>query len=85
MQPRKFASLRHCFGGAVVWFIVLMARLVFPTPMITRCEPGERMSASGTNRTFASPHLKVRLRADSGRSVPNVSFRAENRRYSRGR
>ena len=25
------------------------------------------------------------LRADSGRSVPNVSFRAENRRYSRGR
>jgi len=48
MQPRKFASLRHCFGGAVVWFIVLMARLVFPAPMITRREPGERMSPSGT-------------------------------------
>ena len=42
-------------------------------------------SIVGTNRTFASLRLKVRLRADSGRSVPNVSFRAENRRYSRGR
>ncbi len=56
MQPRKFASLRHCFGGAVVWFIVLMARLVFPTPMITRCEPGEQMSACGTKLKFTGHH-----------------------------
>ncbi len=60
MQPRKFASLRHCFGGAVVWFMVLMAKLVFPAPVITQREPGERMSLSGTKRTFSDHGFRVR-------------------------
>ena len=44
-----------------------------------------RMSPYGTNRTFAEPRLKVCLRADCRRSAPNVSFRAESRRFFRGR
>ena len=85
MQPRKFASFRHCFGGAVVSFIVLMAKLVFPAPMITQREPSERMSLFGTKTTFTQPRLKVGLPVLNRRSAANVSFRTECRRCSRGR
>ncbi len=43
------------------------------------------MSPYGTNRTFADLWMNVRLPAHSVHSPPNVSFRAENRRFFRGR